>query len=152
MIFHIFLSPFCPQFNVSASPSYNLSKSSISKVAGSNYWSYNYSVDGSYSLPGKLEIGSDVDMDFRQKLNAFDVNTDVILWNAYIEKKFLKNEALVLRFSVHDILDQNKGYNRTVQSYAIVEKHYLTYQRYGLITLTWNFNNKGGAGAPKSMF
>ena len=140
------------QFNVSASPSYNISKSSISKVAGSNYWSYNYSVDGSYSLPGNLEIGSDVDMDFRQKLNAFDVNTDVILWNAYIEKKFLKNEALVLRFSVHDILDQNKGYNRTVQSYAIVEKHYLTYQRYGLITLTWNFNNKGGAGAPKSMF
>ena len=80
------------------------------------------------------------------------MNTDVILWNAYIEKKFLKNDALVLRFSIHDILNQNKGYNRTVQSYAIVEKHYLTYQRYGLITLTWNFNNKGGAGAPKSMF
>lgn len=140
------------QFSLSATPSYNVSKSSISKVAGTNYWSYNYSVDGNYTLPGKLEIGSDVDMNFRQKLNAFDVNTDVILWNAYLEKKFLKNDALVLRFSIHDILNQNKGYNRTVQPFAIVEKHYLTYQRYGLITLTWNFNNKGGAGAPKSMF
>jgi hypothetical protein len=140
------------QFSVSASPSYNMSKSTISKVAGSNYWSYNYSVDGNYTLPGKLEIGSDVDMNFRQKLTAFDVNTDVILWNAYLEKKFLKKDALTLRLSVHDILNQNKGYDRTIQPNAIVEKHYLTYQRYGLITLTWNFNNKGGAGAPKSIF
>jgi hypothetical protein len=140
------------QFSVSARPSYNMSKSTISKVAGSNYWSYNYGVDGNYTLPGKLEIGSDVDMNFRQKLTAFDVNTDVILWNAYLEKKFLKKDALTLRLSVHDILNQNKGYDRTIQPNAIEEKHYLTYQRYGLITLTWNFNNKGGAGAPKSMF
>lgn len=140
------------QFSASATPSYNISKSSISKVAGTNYWSYNYSVNGNYTLPWKLEIGSDVDMDFRQKLNAFDVNTDVILWNAYLEKKFLEKDALTLRFSIHDILNQNKGYNRSVQPYAIVEKHYLTYQRYGLITLTWNFNNRGGVGAPKSMF
>jgi hypothetical protein len=140
------------QFSVSARPSYNMSKSTISKVAGSNYWSYTYGVDGNYTLPGKLEIGSDVDMNFRQKLTAFDVNTDVILWNAYLEKKFLKKDALTLRLSIHDILNQNKGYDRTIQPNAIEEKHYLTFQRYGLITLTWNFNNKGGAGAPKSMF
>ncbi len=75
-----------------------------------------------------------------------------MVWNAYLEKKFFKTEALTLRFSVNDILNQNKGYNRNIQPYAIVEEHYLTYQRYGLITLTWNFKNKGGAGAPKSMF
>jgi hypothetical protein len=140
------------QFSVSASPSYNISKSSISKVASNNYWSYNYSIDGNYTLPAKLEIGSDVDMNFRQKLNANDENTDVILWNAYLEKKFLKQDALALRLSIHDILNQNKGYDRTTQPNAIVEKHYLTYQRYGLLTITWNFNNKGGAGAPKSIF
>ncbi len=140
------------QFSIDATPSYNNSTSSISSAASTNYWSYNYSADANYTLPGKLEIGSDVDMNFRQKLNASDVNTDVILWNAYLEKKFLKNDALTLRFSIHDILNQNKGYDRTVQPFAVVEKHYVTYQRYGLITLTWNFNNKGGAGAPKSRF
>ncbi|MEO8820430.1 MAG: outer membrane beta-barrel protein [Ginsengibacter sp.] len=140
------------QFNISATPSYNISKSSISSVASTNYWTYDYSADGNYTLPWKLEVGTDVDYNVRQKLNAFDVNTDVILWNAYLEKKFLKSEALTLRFSIHDILNQNKGYDRTVQPFAIVEKHYLTYQRYGLVTLTWNFKNKGGAGAPKSFF
>ncbi|HSN08354.1 MAG TPA: outer membrane beta-barrel protein, partial [Hanamia sp.] len=140
------------QFNIRVRPSYNQSKSSISTVASKNYWTYNYSADGNYTLPGKLEIGSDIDFNLRQKLNSFDVNNNVIVWNAYLEKKFFKNEALTLRFSVNDILNQNKGYSRNIQPFAIVEEHYLTYQRYGLITLTWNFKNKGGAGAPKSFF
>lgn len=140
------------QFSVSASPSYNVSKSTISSVSNTNYWTYNYSADGNITLPHKFEIGSDINFDFRQKLNAFDVNTNVILWNAYLEKKFLKKDALTLRLSVHDILNQNKGYDRTVQPYAVVDRHYLSFQRYGLITLTWNFHNKGGAGAPQSFF
>ena len=139
-------------FSASFSPAYSNSNSSISTVASTNYWTYDYSFDGSIYPVKKLEIGSDIDFNFRQKLNEFDKNTDVIVWNAFIEKKFLKKDALTLRASINDILNQNKGYDRNIQPNAIVERHYLTFQRYGLITLTWNFNNKGGAGAPKSMF
>jgi hypothetical protein len=139
-------------FNASFTPSYSKSKSSISSVAGTHYWTYNYSFDGSIYPIKKLEIGTDIDFSFRQKINAFDKNNDVILWNAFIEKKFLKKDALTIRASINDILDQNKGYDRNIQPNAVVERHYLTFQRYGLITVTWNFNNKGGAGAPKSIF
>jgi len=139
-------------FNASFSPTYSNSNSSISAVASTNYWTYDYSFDGSIYPVKKLEIGSDIDFNFRQKLNEFDKNTDVVVWNAFIEKKFLKKDALTLRASINDILNQNKGYDRNIQPNAIVERHYLTFQRYGLITLTWNFNNRGGAGAPKSMF
>jgi hypothetical protein len=139
-------------FDASFTPSYSQSHSSISTVAGTNYWTYDYSFNGSIYPIKKLEIGTDIDFNFRQKLNAFDKNNDVIVWNAFIEKKFLKKDALTVRASINDILNQNKGYDRTIQPYSIVEKHYLTFQRYGLITVTWNFNNKGGAGAPKSMF
>jgi hypothetical protein len=139
-------------FNASFSPTYSNSNSSISTAASTNYWTYDYSFEGSIYPVKKLEIGSDIDFNFRQKLNEFDKNTDVIVWNAFIEKKFLKKDALTLRASINDILNQNKGYDRNIQPNAIVERHYLTFQRYGLITLTWNFNNKGGAGAPKSMF
>jgi hypothetical protein len=58
---------------------------------------------------------------------------------------------LTLRASINDILDQNKGYSRNIQPNAIVERNYLTLGRYGLITLTYNFNNKGGSAAPKGM-
>lgn len=116
------------------------------------YWSYLFSLEGDYQLPWKMEIGSDVDFNLRQKISAFDINNNVILWNAYLEKKFLKNDVLTLHAGINDILDQNKGYSRTVQPYAIEEKNYLTFRRYGLITLTYNFNNKGGAGAPTTKF
>lgn len=139
-------------FDLSAGPTYSQSHSSISQVAGTDYWTYDYSFNGSIYPIKKLEIGTDIDFNFRQKLNAFDKNNDVTVWNAYIEKKFLKKDALTLRASINDILNQNKGYDRNIQPNAVVERHYLTFQRYGLITLTWNFNNKGGAGAPKSMF
>ncbi|MEO8719658.1 MAG: outer membrane beta-barrel protein [Ginsengibacter sp.] len=139
-------------FDVSFSPSYSKSNSSISMVASTNYWTYDYSFNGSIFPVKKLEIGSDINFNFRQKLNQFDKNNDVIVWNAFIEKKFLKKDALTLRASINDILNQNKGYDRNIQPNAIVERHYLTFQRYGLITITWNFNNKGGAGEPKSMF
>lgn len=139
-------------FNLSFGPTYSQSHSSISAVASTDYWTYDYSLDGSIYPIKKLEIGTDIDYNFRQKLNAFDKNNEVIVWNAFIEKKFLKKDALTLRASINDILNQNKGYDRNIQPNAIVERHYLTFQRYGLITLTWNFNNKGGSGAPKSMF
>jgi hypothetical protein len=139
------------ELSASATPSYNKSRSSLSAAASTHYWSYEYLLEGNYLLPLKLEIGSDVRFNFRQKLNAFDNNNDVILWNAYLEKKFMKNDELTFRVSINDILDQNKGYSRTIQPFAIEEKHYLTFQRYALITLTYNFTNKGAEPKPKGM-
>jgi hypothetical protein len=138
------------ELNFSGEPTFNQSKSTISSVSNTNYWTYIFSMDGNVQLPGKLEIGSSVDFNLRQKINAFDQNNNVVLWNAYLEKKFMKSEALTLRASINDILDQNKGYSRVIQPSAIQERRYLTFRRYGLITLTYNFNNKGGSPPPKA--
>lgn len=133
------------EVSLNLSPSYTNSTSSISKAAAQRYWTYNFGIDGNVSLPAKIELGTDIDFNFREKLNAFDNNNNAILWNAYAEKKFLKNDVLTLRFSMQDILDQNKGYNREVSPTATTETNSLTFQRYGLITLTYNINNKGAA-------
>ena len=133
------------------SPAYTNSTSSVNDVVN-KYWTYNYSANGNYMFPGKIEVGSDIDFQFREKLNEFDENNNAIFWNAYIEKKFFKKEQLTLRASVNDILDQNKGYSRSVQPNAIVERNYLTFQRYGLLTLTYNFNTSGAKPAAGPRF
>ncbi len=130
-------------FEIEYSPSYSSSKSSISTVAGQNYWTHNISSDIRYTFPWKIDLGTDVEFEFRQKLNASDTKNQLILWNAYLEKRMLKKEQLSIRLSMHDILNQNKGYERTINSNAIVESRYLTFQRYGLITITYNFNTTG---------
>jgi hypothetical protein len=139
-------------FSVNFAPAYTNSTSSISKVAATKYWTFNYSANGSYTFPGKIEVGSDINFQFRQKLNDYDQNNNVISWNAYVEKKFFKKDQFTFRASINDILDQNKGYSRSVQPNAIIERNYLTFQRYGLLTLTYNFNTSGAKPAAGPRF
>lgn len=138
------------ELNIAAMPGYNISHSSLSKAADQKYWESNLTLDGNYQLPWKMEIGSVVTADLRQKITAFDKNNNIILWNAYIEKRFLKNESIALRASITDILDQNKGYSRYQLGTGLEEQRYLTWGQYGLISLTYNFVKKGSKG-PENM-
>lgn len=131
-------------FSFAAMPGYNFLRSNISRISDQNYWDVNITGSGSYQLPAKFEIGSDVVAGVRQKITSFDQNNNIVSWNAYAEKRFLKNESLALRASVFDILDQNKGFYRYQLATGLQEQHYLTWGQYGLISLTWNFVNKGG--------
>ncbi len=125
-------------------PSINKSTSTISAVSATNFTNYNLNTGGNITLPAKFEAGTDININLREKVNKYDVNNNVILINAYVEKKFLKNDVLTLRLSINDILNQNKGYDRYITPFYSEEKTYLTFKRYGLIGLTYNFVNKGG--------
>ncbi|MBN9350901.1 MAG: outer membrane beta-barrel protein [Chitinophagaceae bacterium] len=132
------------ELNITIQPAYRSSKSTISKVSKASYWTSDMSVDGDYQLPWRLEFGSDISFQLKQKTTTFDQNNNLVLWNAYIERKFLKNDVMTLRFAWHDLLDQAKGYTRYEFSGTIQEQRYLTFGSYGLLTLTYNFVNKGG--------
>ena len=131
-------------FYASFIPSYNKSTTSISAASATNFTNYKFTTGGYVNLPAKFEIGTDIDINIREKVNEFDINNNVVLLNAYVEKKFLKNDVLTLRLSINDILDQNKGYDRYIYPLYSEEKTFLTFRRYGLIGLTYNFVNKGG--------
>ncbi len=53
------------EFGVAIEPVYNDSRSSISTVATTHYWTGIFTVEGDYQLPGKVEIGSDVDFNLK---------------------------------------------------------------------------------------
>lgn len=95
--------------------------------------------EAEFKLPKKIECGTDVNWYLRQKTVLFNQNSNVFIWNAYVSKKLLKNDQLVLTLLVSDILNQNIGFNRTSQNNSIVQDSYNTVRRYGLLRLTWNF-------------
>ncbi|HEY2726790.1 MAG TPA: hypothetical protein VGI61_06430, partial [Parafilimonas sp.] len=90
---------------------------------------------------------SDCDFSYRQKTSVFDNNTNTIAWNAWIGRTFTKKDALLVKIIGHDLLDQNIGFNRTVNSNFISENTYSTIRRYFLLSIVWNFN-KAGTKAP----
>ncbi len=46
------------------------------------------------------------------------------------------------RIAVFDILNQNRGFDRTGDATRIVENNYLAIRRYGMLSLIWNITNQ----------
>ena len=136
------------ELGLQTSVTYTRSISSVQSNIKTNYWTYGVQPNIDVFLPKKFQVHTDVDANFRQKTSAFDFNTNVILWNAWIGKKFLKGDALLLKVSANDLLNQNIGFNRSVNSNFISQNTYSTIQRYVLFSVVWNFN-KAGTPAPE---
>ena len=126
---------------------YNTSVSSVQPDSKSNYYTHSHNLYFNYSLPWKFEVNTNVEANFRQRTNEFINNNDIIVWNGYIGRKLFKNDKGMIRLQAYDILDQNRGYNRYLNSSIIREETYQSLRRYFLLTFVLNFSkNPGGAG------
>jgi len=125
-------------FSIRPGLTYNDNRSTISTLATS-FWTSNNELEASWELPLKFELGTEIYWYIREQTSVFDRNNNVFKWNAYISKKFLKNDQLELKAFVNDILNQNIGFNRYGQNNFITENNYNTIRRYGMLSLIWNF-------------
>jgi hypothetical protein len=132
-------------FNASAT--YTSSTSSVQQNIKTQYWSFDVSPNFDIYLPLKFQIHADGDLNFRQKTDAFSNTPNVFLLNAWVGKKFLKKDALLIKAQGYDLLNQNVGFNRTVSSNYISQNTYSTIQRHIMLSIVWNFN-KAGTKAP----
>jgi len=90
----------------------------------------------------KVEVGTELNYQLRQKDPRFPQNNNYTKWNAYITKRLFKNEWEA-KFSVNDILNQNRGYQRNFNSYSFTETSYNTLKRFYMLTITYNFTKNG---------
>lgn len=133
------------KYDFTYAPRINFTKStsSIRPDEPTKYVTQEHFVYASIFLPMKVEFVTDCTFSLRQKTDAFDRNTNAIRWNAHIDKKFLKKDAAILRLAAFDILDQNIGFQRNVNSNFISERTYDTIRRYFMLSVIWNFNKNG---------
>jgi hypothetical protein len=104
------------------------------------YWMQEHNIDLTVILPWKLELNNELQGSLRQKTELFDRNNNVLLWNAYFGKRFLKNQKAIIKIDVHDIVNQNVGYSRYISSNLIHEQNYQSIARYFLLSFIWNFS------------
>ena len=119
---------------------YNISKSSIRPDVVTKYWTYEPNLNVAIQLPWKTEFDTDLNYNWRQKTSVFDNNNNVLIWNAKIEKKIAGKQDFRIGFKVNDILNQNLGFNRIINSNFVSERNYDVIKRFWLATLIWNFN------------
>jgi hypothetical protein len=132
-------------FNLEIRPSYTNSKSSIRPDIVTKYWVVDNQFGTTVQLPWKMETNTSINYNWRQKTDVFGEDRNVWLWNAWLGKKFWKNNTGELRFTINDILNQNVGLTRNASSNFISENTYSTIKRYWLVSFSWNFSRNPGA-------
>lgn len=134
------------KLNVSIGPSVsrNISESSLRPTANNNYWTYGGRANLYVKLPGGLDLDSDVQSNLRQKTSAFPNPVNITVWNASLGRTFFKNKNLRLSFVAHDILNQNIGFNRTINSNFVSEQRYDQLAQYFMFNIRWTFTKMPG--------
>ena len=134
------------RISVSLTPSYNTSSTSLLGVKTNNdSYGANGSFDFMLRLPGKIEISTNGAYQYTGKSQAFNESLNRLVWNAAIDKKFLKDQSLRLSLTGRDLLNQNSGFSRSVVNNIINQSTNTTIQRYFILSLSWDFNKLGGS-------
>lgn len=130
------------KYSLSISPyiGYNSSKSSISSGIDNNYLTYGSRAEIEITFPWKMELQTDLNADLRQRIDAFSSNTNLVVWNAGLSKKVFKKDTGKISLLANDILDDNKGFTRSINSTFISDDRFQRISRYFLLRFEWSFN------------
>lgn len=128
------------EFSYIPSASLMTGKSSIGEINDGRSLTHNHEISGTVQLPFKAEFNTSFSLSFRPANASFGQDLNTAIWNSYLSAKLLKSEALEIKLSVTDILNQKIGYNRFVGGNVTSEDTFSYIPRYVLIGLNWNLS------------
>ena len=134
------------QFSMRPGINYTSAHSSLNAASDFKYWSGSINASANINITKTIIFNTDYFGNFQQKYSDFGSSANFSRWNAYVSKKFYKNQ-FEARFSVFDILNQNKGYNLNSSTYAFTETYRTILKRLWLVSFIWNINSTGAKPA-----
>ncbi|MDB5228431.1 MAG: TonB-dependent receptor [Bacteroidota bacterium] len=129
-------------FTISYSGNYNIVKNTLQQKSNNNYFNHNASAKFNWQFWKGFVFNTSIN---NTLYAGISYNTSYWLWNASLAYKFLKAENLEVKFSVADILNQNKNVTRTVTETYIEDARYTALQRYYMGTITYTIRKFGSA-------
>lgn len=127
-------------FTLSYNGSFNMVHNTVQKQSDNQYFTHTASAKFNWMFYKGFVFNTTVDQIYYSGLGQ-GFNTNFLLWNSSIGYKFLKNKSLETKFSVFDMLNQNKSVTRTVTDTYIEDSRTNTLQRYFMFTLTYNIKH-----------
>jgi hypothetical protein len=129
---------------VSAYTGYHDNHSSVEQNYSVQYWAYNVRADGSVFLPLKSELHTNCVISLQQNTADFSGNANSVLWDWWLSRRLLKDESLVVKAAVMNVLNQGTVINRSLTTNYIAENRIDRIGRYFQLSATWSFNKFHG--------
>ena len=120
-------------------PNYTSSVSSLKQNSRTNFWSYTTACYMDFYLSKKTQFHTDINMVAREDIPSFGINKVTVMWNAWIGDKFLKDESLLIKVSVHNILNQNSLNSQLANANYTIQNVYSIIKQYAMLSIIWNF-------------
>jgi len=99
---------------------------------------FTYGASLKYTLPWKIDLGTDLKMYSRRGYQSSQMNTDDLVWNAQLSRSFLKGR-LTAKLIAFDLLHQLSSINYSVNAQGRTETWYNCIPRYAMLTLSYKF-------------
>ena len=127
-------------FDMNFTPQYRKMTSNLRPDQNNNGFVFGSNGSIEYFLSKTLKIYTNYQYTYEAPTEAFSQDLSRFLIHPGISKKFLKNESLMLDFTVNDLLNQNIGYSRYESNSVFTQNRYDTIKRYYMLKLSWDFN------------
>jgi len=100
---------------------------------------YDFGLDTYVSLPGNMQLRTDIAYSFRKGTNLQSNDNNELMWNFGVSRRFLPGKQVELSLYWADILEQQKAWNRNVTSDGFYESYTQQIQGYVMVSLKYNF-------------
>ena len=129
-------------FTLSYSANFNNVRNSVQPTMNNDYFSQQAGIQ--FNLLSKSGWFYQNDLSNQSYKGLTDrYNQSFWLWNMGVGKKFLKDKKGELKFSVYDLLEQNRSISRTVTETYLEDVQTQVLQRYFMLTFSYRLRNFG---------
>ena len=126
-------------FSLNANLSFNQVNYSVNTYLNDDYLTQTYSADLTWFLPLNFILSTDIDY-YINSGRADGFNQSFPYWNGYLAKQIFENNQAEIRFSVNDILNQNKRIERFAFENYIEDTRSNVLQRYFMVSFMYNLS------------
>jgi hypothetical protein len=133
---------------VSGSLTYNTARYTLQENLNTEYFTQVYSADFNYTFKKDIIVSTDFDLLINSG-RADGFNQSIPMWNASVSKQFLKNKEAEIKFTVLDLLNQNKSITRTVSDNYFEDNRTNVIRRYFLVSFIYNLRRMAGRNQPQ---
>jgi hypothetical protein len=125
------------EFNLNTGLLYNYVGYEVQQNKNS-FFRFSWSADFKYQFKNDIYFATSLDqVNHTGRTPGF--NAEILLWNAAIAKKFLKDRSAEIKFTAYDIFRQDKGINRVTNENYIEDSRYMVTPGFFIIGFTYNF-------------